>query len=275
MSRWLPDSLRVDLAPDSLVLSRQAHRLNFRARRGPPAAGHLVPVPAGGDEAPPWQNSLAALAETIAAMSTRELRPAGATVVLSNHFVRYALAPWSDLVDSDEEEEAVSRHALRQTFGAAADHWELRVDGTPGGATRLVSAVEPGLLAQLRELFAGAGIRLASVQPRLMAVCNAHRRSLGRRDAWLALAEPGALCLALLRGGRFVRLRHLRLGDAWPAELVTALERETFIADEEPATRDVLVAATPGADLRFPADLPWNIRLLEAPAPLESAPAGG
>jgi len=276
VSRWLPDCLEITLAPDHLMLARSPHRLALGGGRRayPPAS--VVPVPPAEDGAPAWGAALAALGEVLQDLDAHAMGPAVATVILANRYVRYALVPWSDLVDDEEEEaQALARHYLQESFGAAAERWELRIAPDPQAPQRLVSAVEPGLLADLRQLFAASPIRLASIQPRLMAVCNRHRRRLGQRDAWLALAEPGALCLLLLQGGRAVRLRQLRLGDAWPSELVTSLERESYVVESPVPIQDVFLAADGMEDQSFPPARSWNIQLIESAPPAAAvAPAG-
>lgn len=260
MSRWLPDGWQFTLAPDSIGVARVPRRLGFGARPAPAAAA-MTPVAATDERAQPWTAALAALAKTVA-----DARGGTATVVLSNHFVHYALVPWSDLIESEEEGLSLTRHLLRETYGDAADRWQLRIAGDDTAGQRLVSAVEPELIEGLRGLFAEAGLRLVSIQPRLMAVCNRHRRRLAGGDGWLALVEPGSLCLALLQGRGIAALRQTRLGEGWAAGLATALERESLLADSAAAIRRVFIAASGVAEAAFPAGLPWTVDWLEAPA---------
>lgn len=271
MSRWLPDRLQFTLAPDSVSVARMPHRLRPGAGSAQATAGEPFPVSPLGAEAPVWQGALETLAEVVRGLDCHGARRARATAILSNHFVRYALMPKSELIDDDEEEVSLARHCLREVYGTAADRWEVRMDPDRHGPAKLVSAVEPELLAQLRGIFAASSTRLVSIQPRLMAVCNRHRQHFGDRDAWLALAEAGSLCLALLRGGAIVRLRHVRLGSAWADELVTALERESLLADSDAAIREVFLIAGDLPEPQFPAGLAWHIQSLEPPVARDSA----
>ena len=41
-----------------------------------------------------------------------------ATVILSNHFMRYTLVPWRDELSDAEEELAYARHCFTKVYGA-------------------------------------------------------------------------------------------------------------------------------------------------------------
>jgi hypothetical protein len=276
VSRWWSDGWQLTLAPDGIAVARVPRCLGGRRR---PADAEVVPVPAGGERGQPWSAALAALAGVVADIVARGGRRDEATVILSNHFVHYALVPWSDLIESDEEGVSLARHHLAETYGAAAERWQLRIAGTDADAMRLVSAVEPELLDELRRLIGAAGLRLVSIQPRLMAVCNRHRQRLGAGESWLALVEPGSLCLALLQGEGFAGLRQARLGEAWTVDLATTLERESLLAESAVAVRQVFVAGAGVAEAPLPPGSPWTVDWLEALAPVAHRPltlaAGG
>ncbi len=257
MSPWLRDELRIAVCPEWVALLRIERRLT---RRG--LSRHLrdKDIRPGGDDgadAPLWSGALKTLEQALAAPGER--KPVAA-VTLSNHFVRYALVPWSELVNDEEEEIALARHCFREVYGEAADQWELRLSADDSGAPRLASAVDVALLESLRGVFDQAGVALKSVQPHLMAVYNACRPQLGKRTGWLALVETGTLTLALLKEGRVVRLRTLRLGGDWREELTTALERESYLAETD--SRNVYLWA-PGA---FHEHGSWRVQSLQTAA---------
>jgi hypothetical protein len=141
--------------------------------------------------AEPWQGALAALKEA-------GLGKAKVTVVLSNHFVRYALVPWSSALGGPAEEDAYVRHHFVKIYGERAKAWTLRASPAPGTAPRLASAIDSALLKELQDVFAKLpGTRLASVQPQLMAGFNRLRKAIPAGGAWLVLAEPERACVAL------------------------------------------------------------------------------
>jgi len=166
----------------------------------------------GAQGAEPWTAAVQDLA-------ARELR-GRVTVVLSNHFVRYALVPWSAELAGSAEEDAYVRHHFVRIYGERAKAWTFRASPAPAGAARLASAIDANLLAALKSAFARKRAKLASVQPGLMAVFNRARSAVPAGGAWLVLAEPDRACVALHSGGRWQAVSNAR------GEWLALLERE-------------------------------------------------
>jgi hypothetical protein len=206
----------------------------------------LEPLAAtGGDE--PWQGALGAL------KALRFERRCDVTVLLSNHFVRYALVPWSAALSGAAEEEAYVRHHFAKIHGERARSWALRASDAPHGAPRLASAVDRSLIDALKACFPRGGpARLVSVQPALMAVFNRARGAIPKSGAWLALAEPERACVALHAGGAW-RAVHNAKGD-WLA----LLERARLNVDAN--APDLVLLHAPGAPA---AEAPgWKLQAL-------------
>ena len=270
MSPLRTRTLLVELAPDQVNLAFWERRLTLRGLRTTVAREWLPAAPTGADAAP-WRGAVQALEQALAVLAVRPVR---ARVVLSSRLVRYALVPWSDALVGVDEEAAFARHCFERVYGEAAADWELRVSDEPDGAPKLASAVDAALPGALRDVFAAAGIWLESIQPSLMAVCNAHRRRLRGRHAWLALVEPGTLCLALRDRGRWVRVRSVRIGPGWRAELVQALAREAYLVEPDAAAGDVFLWACGLSDVALPEDARWRFHLLASPPPATPAASG-
>jgi len=153
--------------------------------------GETIPCdPAYGAE--PWQGALAALA------AQRFESPCKVTVVLANSLVRYAIVPWSEGLDTPEEEDAYVRHHFAKVYGERARDWELRASEAVGAGPRLASAVDRRLVEELKALFPKSGkAKLVSVQPELMSKFNEWRGFIPAGGAWLVLAEPDRACIAL------------------------------------------------------------------------------
>lgn len=169
-------------------------------------------------------------------------RGARVTVVLSSHHARYALLPWSANLAREEEWLAFARFRLRDTYGAAAEGWEVRVSPGEPRASRVACAVERQLLEELRAVAGKAGVRLMSVQPSLMHAFNVRRSEFDREDGWLVSAEPGRLTLALIasRAWQLVRVRNADTD--WRDRLPMLLRREeALIGREQPVGRVVLM----------------------------------
>jgi hypothetical protein len=145
-----------------------------------------------------WKSAIGALQMLLPAIDSRS---GSVTVALSNRFVRYVIVPWQDQLAGADMEAAFARHCFRQVYGAAADAWEIRVSSTPPGHPRIASAVDAELIRELREAFAGSGLKIRSIQPYLMAAYNKWRRKLDTRGCLFMLAEERFYtCMAFARG---------------------------------------------------------------------------
>jgi hypothetical protein len=249
-------TLQVELAPDQVGLVGIQRGLTLRGVRTS-ASREWLAAAAAGQDAAPWRGAVQALETTLPAHAGARAR-----VILSSRLVRYALVPWSDALGDADEEAAFARHCFERVYGEAAAQWEMRVSDERDGAPRVASAVDAALPGALREAFGAAGVRLDSIQPNLMAVYNDHRRGLRGRHAWLALVEPGNLCLALLHQGRWARIRSMRIGPGWRVELAQILEREAYLAGPEAAARDVFLWACGLDKVALPASDRWQFKLL-------------
>jgi hypothetical protein len=140
-------------------------------------------------EAEPWRGAL----ERLRREAADRRRRVDVSVVLSNHFVRYAVVPPQDGAATREEELALARFHFARIHGERVKSWEVRL------SAQLACAIDAALLEGLKSLFPRNGkARLVSVQPYLMSAYNSWRRRIPREGAWLLLAEPQRTCLARL-----------------------------------------------------------------------------
>ena len=174
MSRLFPERAIVRLAPDRVTVGGRTLGCN-------PQFG-----------AQPWQGAIAAL------RGVQWERRCRVSAVLSSHFVRYALVPWSRSLATAAEEEAYVRHHFMRVHGERARNWVLRWSEDGADAPRLASAVDEPLLAELKQAFPPRGpARLVSIQPALMAAANRVRAALPAGGAWLVAAEADRACVGL------------------------------------------------------------------------------
>jgi hypothetical protein len=161
-------------------------------------------------------------------------------VIVSNHFVRYALVPWSEALASDEEKLAWVRHHFVEVYGAAVATAEYRWSEGRSGAPCVASAVEGQFLEQLRTALAGASLRLRSIQPYLMTVFNRWGRRATRNGAWMLTLEPGRIGLASIMRGRWRGIASRTIGEDWQSELSALLDRELVLSESADAPAVVL-----------------------------------
>lgn len=150
-----------------------------------------------------------------------------ATLILSSHFVRYVVLPWSGELITGAEELEFARTRFIQVFGQSARDWTIVMSPAPAGASRLCAAVDQALIVAATGAVAGAGLRLLSVQPALMAQFNEWRHRIGD-DGWLATAEQGRLLMAWISGGQWRSVRVRPLNGA-SVSLAQVLEQEQLL----------------------------------------------
>ena len=225
MSRLWPERIAVALAPAALGVVRArgpARVVACDSRLGPEI----------------WSGALAALQKEVLEWQNAKT---AVTVVLSNHFLRYALVPRDPALRAGAEDLAYARHAFAKIHGERSAGWEVLLDDEPRAPLRVACAIDGELRRGLQACFAdGTKARLASVQPYLMAAFNRCRRQLAAPAAALLLVEPGRACLARLAHGRWTGLRNLRGEYEAPEACTALLEREQALDGDAPG-REVLV----------------------------------
>jgi hypothetical protein len=175
--------------------------------------------PVGAEQPEPWSGALEDFRRRVAALGRR----VGVSVVLSNHFVRYAVLPAQDGSATPEEEVALARFQFARIHGERAKGWEVRVSG------ELACAIDGALLEGIKREFVNKkNARLVSIQPFLMSAYNRARRRIPREGAWLLLAEAGRTCLARLAPKGWASVHNGRETDA-----DALLERERSRASGE------------------------------------------
>lgn len=235
MSPLWPDQLGIALFPERLVLARVSG--GFRPRL---VHKEIVVFAAAEAGQPPWQPAVDALAAKVASGA---LAKANVNLVLSSSFVHYAVVPWSDKLGSKEEELAFARHCFARVYDSEVDDWEIRLSGAKPGQPRLACAVEQGLTEALRARMGPLAGRYRSLQPHLMASFNRWHVRLGERPAWLVVAEPGLLCLALLEDGYWQSVHSVKVGADWIGELPAVLAREECLVESKAPCEEVLLFA--------------------------------
>jgi hypothetical protein len=217
VSRLWRDQLRLALSPERVVAVRISGGLRPRL-----LAKQIISCKAG---TPNWHGVVESISEAL--LTRAEWQDAQARVVLSNHFVRYQLLPWSDEISSDEELLAYARQSFGQVHGEAAKSWAVTVDVPHRGEPTLASAMDRALSEELDEAFAASKTTLVSVQPYLASIYNKQRGSFADESAWFVMVENGKLLLSLITDEhwRSIAVRNVSM-DGWQEELPLMLDRE-------------------------------------------------
>lgn len=258
MLRLWRDRLLVSLEPPAL------HWVRLAGTWAPRIAekGSVDADPAFGQE--PWHGAVAALRRAAEIWRAERLR---VSVVLSNHFVRYAVVPPSRDAASPHEELALARFHFARIHGERAKAWELRLAQGRSDTPRLACAVDAGLLEALRACFPKASrAHLGSVQPYLMSAFNLWRARMPKEGAWFLLPEHGRACLALHAKGAWRAVQNVRGTFSAPEDWEAMLEREKHCAGVDAAPRTVLVRSNARALAALRATGGWNMAGLGLPA---------
>src|SRR5262249_18521438 len=138
----LRNEARIALHPDRVSMTLVARRWRPRV-----VAKHAVPCPADGVD---WRPCLEALERGLAEPAWKD---ADATVILSNHFVRYALVPWSEHLANDQEKRIWVQHHFTELYGEAAAESEYRWSEDRPDGSCVATAIAADLLAGIRAAF--------------------------------------------------------------------------------------------------------------------------
>ena len=150
-------------------------------------------LPEGRQDGPAWQAQVKALQRLLQRQEKSAL-PQKLRVVVSNAFVRYVLAPWTDEQLSDTEQLELVRALFQDRYGDLDGQWHIVIEPRRYKAPALAVAIDAGLLAALQDTCAKAGLRLDSVVPALIENLYQQRRPLNKAaSGWFVDASDSRL----------------------------------------------------------------------------------
>ena len=243
MSPLLRNELRVVLCPDKVILlglGKGLHRKVIVQKVLPCTS--LPGVPS-------WQPAM----DTLEAwLDSNEISRANVKVILSNHFVRYALIPFSPDVTSRAEEQALALILMENTYGDPAKIWRLEIAVGGYGEPRLVAAVDEELLVAIENIIKSTTLQLVSIRPYLISAFNSFRNQMQGADGLFALAESGQLVLATFKNEQLFSVRRLTLNGQLNEQLPSHLMREIIMVGQEAGDVPVYLHVTERPDLSLP-----------------------
>jgi hypothetical protein len=167
---------------------------------------------------------------------------ANVRVVVSDHWTRYTMLPWSSELARPSEKMAHARMILNNKFGDIADDWSISLSDNRPLDDAIVSAMPTQLLDELDVVLTGNGLRLVSLQPQLIVAYNRWRDKLSDSAAWFASVDDGSLAALHLTNGRCDRVRSVRISDDWTVEM-RRMQTMGRLAQGRPAEGRVFVDA--------------------------------
>lgn len=182
-------------------------------------------------DAPGWQPALDVFEHWL---GSHEMDSAAVTVILSGHFVRYALMPYSAEVTSRAEERALAQILFEGIYGERARQWTLEIGQSGYGETRLIAAADTLLLERITATLAPTTLKLRAIAPYFVQAFNCFRAQIQAADGLFAVVESDRLTGVTFRGGQLVGVRHVPLSDETDEQLSRLLHREALTGGFDP-----------------------------------------
>lgn len=178
---------------------------------------------------------IALATETLERLLTEHVRGrARLSVLLSSHYSRVGLIPWSEQIAAPSELLSYAQVCFDEVYGKSSEPWAFSLSPEAQGLPRVAAALPHDLLQRIRDLSKTLGLRLMSVQPYLMAAYNRFASALSKGDFLFVVAEPGRSTLMLARGGFWAGVRSVGVADSDQAlSALIARESELHGVDDE------------------------------------------
>jgi hypothetical protein len=174
----------VGLAPDRLTAVRLG-----KGVRPHPVASHDVILDR--DATTPWGPGLAALQDIV---RDAQWQTSSVELVLSSHFVRYAIIPGDPTRQASDDRAALASIVFRKAFGNLCQDWRIIQSEAPKGRATLGAATPSRLLTDLRAAIGKRGT-LCSIRPDVMEAFNRIAEQVGADPAIFVLVETGRVTI--------------------------------------------------------------------------------
>jgi hypothetical protein len=248
VSRSFSDRVEVFLGPREIHLRRTP-----RGWRAQPGMSHSLACPSGSDAS--WQAAATTLEDALVNLAWTR---ADVAVTLSNHFVHYAIVPHVPGVKRADYA-AVAQHQAESVYGEVARNWRIAFDEAARTSAALAAGVDPDFIARIEALLRTAGLRPMSIEPYLASAYNACRRTMNGAPAWLAVAEPGRVCVAGVRDGNWLAVRSQRIAGTLHEALPAVLEQARLTAAEPASAGRVYLVSREEASFDLPEGTGWSL----------------
>lgn len=221
----IQDRLRIFMHPQQLVLLR-IKRTNTQHILNKKVVPCLAAEMETDDSQPNWMLAASTLARVLQDEIWQNAKP---QVVLSNHFVRYALVPWHEGLTRRDERQAYLRHSFQLAYGDSVKGWDLRMSDNRLQHAALASGIEQGLLLHMQQTFEGLGLKGKEIYPHLMVAINQLRQQADCYAYWFVLVEKGKLCIALVQDGHWRSVKTYSSEDEITLQIAALIDRESVI----------------------------------------------
>ena len=170
-----------------------------------------------------WRASLDTLTHWIAGRTPKSVL---VNIVISDHFVRHVVLPWSPELTEEQEWLALARARIDLTWGNA-EEFELRIDRLRYKSSCLTCAMDRDLRTHLFALERHPGFKVSSIQPNFTATFNSLATGIGNTATLVVIPERHSVTIGALEGSswRHVRTQPIVRNDASDIERLVDRER--------------------------------------------------
>lgn len=175
----------------------------------------------------------AALLTQLAQQLTSLALPAhtAVSISLASDIVRFMVLPALAIAMSPSEKQAYASAVFKQTYGAAAAQWLVRVDDNAPGQASVACAMDAALSEALMQLMQQHRLRLIQLQPYVISAFNRLLPKLGLGAQCILLLEPQRVVLLLCHHQIIHDIRIEKYVGDWQAVAKHMLAREQLRAE--------------------------------------------
>ncbi|WP_374563571.1 hypothetical protein [Nitrosomonas sp.] len=204
--------------------------------------------------APDWEPALRQLDHVLSEGSGTQI-----SIVLSNHFVRYAALPPQSEINTPEEVKSYAQFRMQEVYGERVESWALSVSDWNPVDGAVCAAIPRDLLARLEQLMVTHGCKLQHVEPYLASVYDHWCAHLQNEKIYLAVIETGRICIAISYHGRWQSIRNQRILHNAADDLLAALDQEVIWSGTKETLEFVYLFAPEYPDLTLPSQSGWQV----------------
>ncbi len=115
-----------------------------------------------------------------------ELKNNHVRFIISNHFMRYLILPWTNSVTARADWLALADQAMREEYGNVASDWILRVNLSKHGEPVIAAGMDSTLYHAIHEFANHFHCKIEAIEPLLMVISSQHKSKNS-----FVISEPG------------------------------------------------------------------------------------
>jgi hypothetical protein len=126
---------------------------------------------------------------------------------MGSGLVRYKVVPWHDAFTDRATRLGFARHCFIDTFGEAAQAWDIQMSSSGFGQPSLAAAISADLILAIEAMAQRAGVARMSIEPELCLYFQRFRTRLPSERLVFVVADSVRLTLLLIVDGKPVAVQ--------------------------------------------------------------------